>query len=76
MKNLEETKFINAGHVKEFIDELEDNPDKYEKELQYLFGIYNKMVNFKAYKLKNDKKTGGEGENDTNLPLHMGETTT
>lgn len=51
MKNLEETKFINAGHVKEFIDELEDFPDKYEKELKYLFAIYNEFVLFCAYKL-------------------------
>lgn len=51
MKNLEETKFINAGHVKEFIDELEDEPEKYEKELRFLFEKYNSFTNFKAYKM-------------------------
>lgn len=76
MKNLEETKFINAGHVKEFIDELEDFPDKYQKELEYLFGKYNEFVNFTAYKVKHDRKTTGERENDEILPLHMGEKTT
>lgn len=55
MKNCYETKFINAGHVKEFIDELEKSPEKYEKELQFLFAIYNEFVQFCAYKLKKNE---------------------
>jgi hypothetical protein len=51
MKSYEDVKFLNAGHVKEFIDELEENPEKYEKELQFLYEKYNEFVNFKAYKL-------------------------
>lgn len=74
MKSCYETKFINAGHIKEFIDELEDFPEKYEKELLFLFEEYNKFVNFKAYKLKNDGKATGGEENEGILPLHMGET--
>jgi hypothetical protein len=64
MRNLEETKFINAGHVQEFIDELEENPEKYEKELQFLYEKYNNFVNFIAYKLKHDRKATGKGENE------------
>lgn len=63
MKNLEETKFINAGHVKEFIDELEDFPEKHEKELRFLFEKYNEFVNFVAYKFKPNeisKKTSSD----------------
>lgn len=73
MKNLQETKFTNAGHVKEFIDELEEFPEKNEEDLLFLYKIYNKFVKKRAYKLYNDRKTIGKREEEPILPLNMEE---
>ena len=58
-EELKEKKYINAGEINQDIEELEKlQPDgrtkeynEWEEKINYLYGIYNKMINFAAYKI-------------------------